>query len=149
MAGEEAPLALLGQALEGGRVDVLRSLISELGSEGEVGALLDDLGATPVGTLLHRAVELDAADAVRALLSSGANPALSNAGGQTPLALAASEAVRGAFVQELLQAVGAAKLGRVCQLLAAGVSAQALDSPQSRNTPLHWAASFGDQAVLR
>ena len=40
------------------------------------------------------------------------------------------------------------RVGRVCQLLAAGVSVNLRDSPLSQNTPLHWAASYGSQEVL-
>lgn len=40
-------------------------------------------------------------------------------------------------------------IGRVCQLLAAGVSVNFQDSPTSLNTPLHWAASFGNKDAVQ
>ena len=35
-------------------------------------------------------------------------------------------------------------IGRVCQLVAGGLSINSYDNSLSRNTPLHWAASFSD-----
>ena len=35
-------------------------------------------------------------------------------------------------------------IGRVCQLVAGGLDINGYDSPLSRNTALHWAASFAD-----
>lgn len=41
------------------------------------------------------------------------------------------------------------RLGRVCQLFASGVDVNLIDSEESQNTPLHWAASFGNRAVIQ
>ena len=38
---------------------------------------------------------------------------------------------------------------RVTQLLAAGVEVNLLDSPDSRNTPLHWAVTYGNKDVVQ
>ena len=40
-------------------------------------------------------------------------------------------------------------VGRVCQLIAAGVEVNLLDSPDSRNTPLHWAVTYGNKDVVQ
>ena len=37
----------------------------------------------------------------------------------------------------------------MCQLLAAGVSVNVLDSSETRNTPLHWAATYGNKDVIQ
>jgi ankyrin repeat protein len=39
-------------------------------------------------------------------------------------------------------------VGRVCQLVAAGLSINSFDSEESRNTPLHWAASYGNKDIV-
>ena len=40
-------------------------------------------------------------------------------------------------------------LGRVCQLLAAGVDVNLKDSPETQSTPLHWAASYGNKDIVQ
>ena len=40
-------------------------------------------------------------------------------------------------------------LGRVCQLLAAGVDVNLRDSPETQSTPLHWAASYGNKDIVQ
>uniref|UniRef100_A0AC34R811 Beta-hexosaminidase bacterial type N-terminal domain-containing protein n=1 Tax=Panagrolaimus sp. JU765 TaxID=591449 RepID=A0AC34R811_9BILA len=93
---------------------------------------------------------LESVDSVRALLSSGANPCVQNNAGKTAVTLSGhSEALKAAFVQELLQAIATSNLGRVCQLIAAGVNVNSIDSPQSRNTPLHYAASYSSDEIVK
>lgn len=40
------------------------------------------------------------------------------------------------------------RVGRVCQLVAAGISINARDSEGSKNTPLHWAACYGNRDIV-
>jgi len=40
-------------------------------------------------------------------------------------------------------------IGSVCQLIAAGVDVNMLDTGHSKNTPLHWAASYGSKDVIQ
>ncbi|KAK6038445.1 ankyrin repeat protein [Cooperia oncophora] len=61
------------------------------------------------GTLLHRAVGLDSADFVSALLSNGTNPCVQNEEGRTPYQMCKSDVVRNAFVQEALRAITLSK----------------------------------------
>ncbi|RCN40053.1 ankyrin repeat protein [Ancylostoma caninum] len=61
------------------------------------------------GTLLHRAVGLDSADFVSALLSNGANPCVQNEDGKTAYQMCKSDVVRNAFVQEALRAITLSK----------------------------------------
>ena len=37
---------------------------------------------------------------------------------------------------------------RVCQLLSAGISVNSWDSEDSGNTPLHWAACYGNREIV-
>lgn len=48
-------------------------------------------------------------DAVRALLSSGVNPAVKDAQERTPYELAKSDTVKSAFIQETIQAISRAE----------------------------------------
>jgi hypothetical protein len=40
------------------------------------------------------------------------------------------------------------RVGRVCQLIAAGISINSWDSEESKNTPLHWAACYGNKDIV-
>jgi hypothetical protein len=40
------------------------------------------------------------------------------------------------------------RVGRVCQLIAAGININSWDSEESKNTPLHWAACFGNKDII-
>ncbi|KAK3858719.1 hypothetical protein Pcinc_035106 [Petrolisthes cinctipes] len=87
-------------------------------------------------------------DIVRALLAAGADPGVHNTAGNTPLHLSPSPAITAIFTEELLRATAQSDVGRVCQLVASGLSINAHDNPLSRNTPLHWAASFAQPDTL-
>uniref|UniRef100_A0A1I8EYT1 ANK_REP_REGION domain-containing protein n=1 Tax=Wuchereria bancrofti TaxID=6293 RepID=A0A1I8EYT1_WUCBA len=92
---------------------------------------------------------IDSVDSVRALLSAGVNPCVQNNSNNTAYRLASSEEVKNAFVQELLQAVAQSNLGRVCQMISAGVSVDSIDAVNTGNTALHWGASYGNEDVVR
>ncbi|ELT94131.1 hypothetical protein CAPTEDRAFT_214107 [Capitella teleta] len=144
----------LSAAIDCGRTDIVRAVVSAL-EKGEVRDLnnsllklehvLNNTSLTSVGSILHYAAQAGQADIVRALLASGADPGVHNAEGKTPLDITTIERVRNVFNEELLQCVAHSNIGRACQLLAAGVSVNFQDSPTSLNTPLHWAASFGNK----
>jgi len=40
------------------------------------------------------------------------------------------------------------RVGRVCQLIAAGIGINSWDSEDSKNTPLHWAACYGNRDIV-
>ncbi|KAE9547995.1 hypothetical protein FO519_008788 [Halicephalobus sp. NKZ332] len=115
----------------------------------DYGELIDGQLSDFDGSLLHLAVSLNSVDAVRTLLSCGANPCVQNNDGKTAVALAASDSLKAAFLQELIQAIALSNLGRVCQLIAAGVNVNSVDSPQSGNTPLHYASSFSTEEIVK
>ena len=52
------------------------------------------------------------------------------------------------FSDELLRAVAGSDLGRVEQLLDCGLGTDCVDSKQTSNTTLHWAASFSNRAMV-
>ncbi|KAF4523546.1 hypothetical protein B566_EDAN011994 [Ephemera danica] len=91
---------------------------------------------------------LDQVDVVRTLLSAGADPGVQNVAGENALDAAGTPHMRQIFVDELLRATGNSEVGRVCQLVAAGLSINSYDSIESRNTPLHWAASYGNRDIV-
>jgi ankyrin repeat protein len=104
---------------------------------------------------------------VRTLLSAGADPGIQNASGENSLDTASTSHMKQIYVDELLRATGNSeyalahhlyinvfsissktRVGRVCQLIAAGLSINSYDSEESRNTPLHWAASYGNRDIV-
>ncbi|VDN21472.1 unnamed protein product, partial [Gongylonema pulchrum] len=87
-------------------------------------------------------------DSVRTLLAAGVNPCVQNDSSVTAYQMAGiSDEVKNAFAQELFQATAQSNLGRVCQMISAGVSVDSIDELSTRNTTLHWAASFGNEDV--
>lgn len=155
MGEEQVPPGLvdavdsLKEALKAGRTDIFRKLLDACQTESYGGGpearnqLINSL-ATEDGTFLHMATKLGRGDIIRALLAAGADPGVHDTAGSTPLHLAPSPAITAIFTEELLRATAQSDVGRVCQLVAAGLSINSHDNPLSRNTPLHWAASFAD-----
>ena len=150
MSVEEACESLL-EALEARRTDIVKSLLDHLAG-GQAGAITPTevlaCQCCEAGTLLHQAVETGQRDAVRALLIAGANPGLTNARGETALQLATSPQVLQTFSDELLRAVAGSDKTRVEQLLEAGLGPGCVDSVETGNTALHWAACFSDAAMV-
>ena len=110
-------------------------------------------------------MELGQRDAVRALLLAGADPGLKNSAGETPIQVKwfykmlyllmctilqqmAGPEICQAFSDELLRAVAGSDLGRVEQLLDSGLGTDCVDSEQTANTTLHWAASFSNKTMV-
>ncbi|XP_048734927.2 uncharacterized protein LOC125650577 [Ostrea edulis] len=144
----------LKAAVTNGRTDILRSIISAVEKDKDLYSptLLRDIlneVCCEEGTLLHLSSKLGNVDMVRTLLSANADPGIHNDAGKTAYDLVDDENVRMVFSEELLQATAQSKLGRVCQLFASGVDVNLIDSEESQNTPLHWAASFGNRAVIQ
>ncbi|XP_037782496.1 uncharacterized protein LOC119578901 isoform X1 [Penaeus monodon] len=142
----------LKEAVKAGRTDIFRKLLDACetcygGGEEERKQLINSL-ATEDGTFLHMATKLGRGDIVRALLAAGADPGIQDNDGNTPLQLAPTPPIIAIFTEELLRATAQSDVGRVCQLVAAGLSINSHDNPLSRNTPLHWAASFADIDTL-
>ncbi|XP_071527220.1 uncharacterized protein [Panulirus ornatus] len=143
----------LKEALKAGRTDIFRKLLDACetssygGGADERKQLINSL-ATDDGTFLHMATKLGRGDIVRALLAADADPGVQDSDGNTPLQLAPSQAITAIFTEELLRATAQSDVGRVCQLVAAGLSINSHDNPLSRNTPLHWASSFADPDTL-
>ncbi|KIH48988.1 ankyrin repeat protein [Ancylostoma duodenale] len=97
---DERPSDLLLKCLDSGRVDVLCSLLSQLKNKSDFHDQVDVL-CCKEGTLLHRAVGLDSADFVSALLSNGANPCVQNEDGKTAYQMCKSDVVYSILVRLL------------------------------------------------
>ncbi|XP_059160315.1 uncharacterized protein LOC131943943 [Physella acuta] len=133
------------------RTDVICTVLSELKKNSHSPELLGNVlnGVhTEHGTLLHYATKLGKVDKVRALLAGGADPGIQNEQGLLPLELASNQ-IRTVYNEELLKATAQSNLGRVCQLLAAGVDINLIDSPEMMNTPLHWAVCHGNRDMVQ
>jgi hypothetical protein len=86
----------------------------------------------------------------------GADPGLRNSVGQTVLDTLLTHSPSSStgrllqpFVDELFRCVAAGDLTRLRVLVAAGLAVGSLvDGPASRNSALHWAASFGPPHVI-
>ncbi|GLH15836.1 Poly [ADP-ribose] polymerase tankyrase [Gryllus bimaculatus] len=100
------------------------------------------------GTFLFLATKLNQGDVVRTLLSCGADPGVQNDRMMNAVDAATTPQMRQIYVEELLRATANSEVGRVCQLIAAGISINAWDSEESKNTPLHWAACYGNQDIV-
>lgn len=127
-----------------GRTDVIRNALSAL-----KGVLTDhrelrksistgrpDDGATP----LHLAASFAHQDAVRALLSSGADPSVRNAAQNSPYQVAQGGA-RSGFHVYLFEQIASGNIHTVGLLLDGGVSPSVVD--EKGDSALHWAVSFG------
>ncbi|GMR60058.1 hypothetical protein PMAYCL1PPCAC_30253, partial [Pristionchus mayeri] len=147
-AGEERAADLMLKCIEEGRVDVLCSILSQLKDKPDFHEQVD-IVCCKDGSLLHRAVALDSTDAVNALLANGVNPCVQSDGGKTAYQCCKSDAVRNAFVQEVLKAITLSNNGRLCQLISSGIPVDAVDSASSKNTLLNWAADFSTVEIVR
>uniref|UniRef100_A0A915PNC0 ANK_REP_REGION domain-containing protein n=1 Tax=Setaria digitata TaxID=48799 RepID=A0A915PNC0_9BILA len=140
--------SLLLKSVEDERVDVLRSILAQIASKSDFHEQIDQICCSG-GTVLHYAVARNSVDSVRALLSAGVNPCIQNDKNNTAYRMASSEEIKNAFVQELLHAAAQSNLGRMCQMISSGVSVNSIDAVDSGNTVLHWAASYGNEDVVR
>ena len=143
----------LVEALDARRTDIVKSLLDHLSTavDGSQTNLQDVLASqcTKHGTVLHYAVQADLTDAVRALLLAGADPGVCNESGSTVLDMVAENPLLlQVFADELLRAVASSDQSRVETLLNAGVNIGAEDSVLTKNSALHWAASFGSKEVV-
>ncbi|XP_033324995.1 uncharacterized protein LOC117219738 [Megalopta genalis] len=139
-------------AIEHGRTDIIRSLLDacENGNTSE-GITKEKILNQPLleeGTFLSYAAKNNQPDIVRTLLSCGANPAIQNVNGHNAVDVASSDAIRRTYIEELLRATAASEVDRVLQLLDAGLNVNSWDSHGSKNTPLHWAACYGNKDIV-
>ncbi|CAL7951857.1 unnamed protein product [Xylocopa violacea] len=139
-------------AIEHGRTDIIRSLLDacENGNTAE-GITKEKILNQPLlqeGTFLSYASKANQPDIVRTLLSCGANPAVQNTNGHNAVDVASSDIIRRTYIEELLRATAASEVDRVLQLLDAGLNVNSWDSHGSKNTPLHWAACYGNKDIV-
>ncbi|XP_026288874.1 uncharacterized protein LOC113213876 isoform X3 [Frankliniella occidentalis] len=141
-------------AVEQGRTDIIRSVLEACESQispDEPGAVTKEkILNSPCldeGTFLHLATKLNHGDVVRTLLAFGSDPRVQNKLGLNAVD-AANHHLREIYIEELLRATASSDCERVCQLLAAGISVNSWDSEESGNTPLHWAACYGNREIV-
>ncbi|KAG8185838.1 hypothetical protein JTE90_024812 [Oedothorax gibbosus] len=150
----------LSTAVSNGRTDIVRSLLSmwesgltsDLENSNGTGPLSTSLltkQCNPAGTLLHLATKLDHVDIVRTLLSSGAQADLENLQGETAFDLVQSQSMTAVYIDELLKCSAKSELERIQHLVNAGVDVNSQDSPESKNTALHWAVCFGKPEAVQ
>ncbi|XP_067011307.1 uncharacterized protein [Anabrus simplex] len=133
-------------AVEQGRTDIIRSVLDACDPETKERILNEPL--VEEGTFLYLATKLNQGDVVRTLLSCGADPGVQNSCRLNPVDTATTPQMHQIYVEELLRATANSEVGRVCQLIAAGISINAWDSEASQNTPLHWAACYGKKDIV-
>ncbi|XP_033626087.1 uncharacterized protein LOC117289186 isoform X2 [Asterias rubens] len=101
------------------------------------------------GTMLHLASKLGNADVVRALLISGADPSVLDENKNTAYEKSCSDQVSRVYHDVLLQAVAQSNLVLATNLLKAGIDINDVDDEETGNTPLHWAASYGNLDTVK
>ncbi|XP_014225797.1 uncharacterized protein LOC106651683 [Trichogramma pretiosum] len=143
----------LRRAIEHGRTDIVRSILDACDENGNGSGItkqqilnghIFEEGPPLLYASLH-----DQVDLVRTLLNCGADPAAVDNHGRNALDLAVNDKIRQIYIEELLRATAASEIERVQQILSSGVDINAWDSETSKNTPLHWAACFGNKSVVQ
>lgn len=139
-------------AIEQGRTDIIKSVLEACEVDDiEPNLRKENVLNNPLledGTFLYMATKMNQGDVVRTLLSCGADPGVQNSKGLNAVDVATSEQMRLIYIEELLRATANSEVGRVCQLIAAGININSWDSEESRNTPLHWAACYGNKDIV-
>lgn len=143
-----SPSALLHLAATLGRTDLAVSAL-------RAGASPTDLTPVPdtvppySSTPLHAALSSSHLDVARALLAAGASLTARDTLSRTPLDVATdSPAVRASLAAHICQRAAAGDAVAVADAAAAGFDLSEHDGTPAMNSPLHWAAAFGQIDVV-
>ncbi|KAK6621143.1 hypothetical protein RUM43_011449 [Polyplax serrata] len=135
-------------AIVHGRTDIIRSILdtceSAIANSEVTKEKLLNSKVIPEGSFLLLATQLNQGDVVRNLLSSGADPNICSA-----FQAVTNDAIKQVYIDELLRATAKSEVGRVKQMLDAGVDVNCVDTNDTKNSPLHWAACYGSKDVVR
>ncbi|KRY77710.1 Eukaryotic translation initiation factor 3 subunit K, partial [Trichinella pseudospiralis] len=125
--------------IENNCIDDLRCAVEIDGSVDGRHAVVNKVVA-PYGTLLHYATKLERIDAVRVLLSEGADPSVLNEEGYSAFDIAQSKEVKYVYFQYLFEMIAQSN---------AGVPLNVVDNETSKNQAIHWAALHSTVDVVR
>ena len=131
------------EAVSTGRTDVINTLVESHADEVDLNLVDSATGNTP----LHVACAQGHTDCVRFLLRQGCRSDVRNLEGLLPYEVATQE-VRRAFFQELLQHVATGNVGGVELLIHCGVDLNQGDGTVNEAALLHWAASFAQPHAM-
>lgn len=146
-----SPDQLLLLAATIGRTDLA---VSALNSGAEVNARVSDPEAPSRSlTALHASVQNNHVDVTRALLSASANLQVKDSDDRNALYYlpppSERSEIRDVFSADLCQKAARGDVTGVTHALAAGLDPNVPDSSELKNSPLHWAASFGAVGCVR
>ncbi|KAH3846028.1 hypothetical protein DPMN_088324, partial [Dreissena polymorpha] len=141
-------------AVKSGRVDVVKGFLSTLTEHktqenSDLQKKILTSACFNGESLLHMASREDQFDIVRTLLSSGADPTVRNVDGKFAFEISASDKTCSVYRESLLQAASQSNITQVEQLHNSGVGVNFIDTAESANTPLHWAASFAEVQMVQ
>ncbi|RDD46494.1 Palmitoyltransferase AKR1 [Trichoplax sp. H2] len=142
------------EAINCNRTDIVRALLRQAKSieekEGDVHIVKEILnyGYKNQETSLILATKLDRIDCVRALLSAGANPCISNDEGKTAYQLCNGDSMKQVYITEFFQATAQSNIVRIQQLLDCGIPVNSSDGVVTNCRPIHWAASFANKETV-
>lgn len=145
------------EAIMLGRTDILKKLLEEVKStikkdhenEPEAFSAFINENHGQLGTYLHEAVKHGKKDVVRALLQEGADPGAFDESNESSVDVIATDEMAQVFADVLFQATAAGNHDQLEGLLRSGMSVSTLDTVSTKNTPLHWAAAFGNSQTAK
>ncbi|XP_023335018.1 uncharacterized protein LOC111706387 isoform X2 [Eurytemora carolleeae] len=152
MSVSEACESIL-EGLEAGRIDIIKSIIDHVTNNKGTDFLLEVLSndCCQEGTILHKAVRIGSSDAVRALLMAGSDPGILNSNGVSVLDSiddTSFPSLLQVFTEDLFRNIAGSATDRIIILLNSGISLDVVDSDKTKNSCLHWAASFGSPDTI-
>ncbi|GAB6020638.1 hypothetical protein CHUAL_003309 [Chamberlinius hualienensis] len=144
------------EAISKGRTDVILTLIETYGKaavtekNGDSVSLktLLDSPVTECGTLLHYATLHNQMDITRTLMLAGADTSIRNGQNKSCFDLAETVEMQGVYLHELMRVIASSSVSKVAQILGSGFDVNSQNLVITRDTPLHWAATYADFSTI-